>query len=69
MGILQAKGKYLGFVDSDDFVDETMYEKLFTKANQQNADISVCAYYGLNREKLEHFVLFNLDEWNSLIKL
>lgn len=50
MGILQAKGKYLGFVDSDDFVDETMYEKLFTKANQQNADISVCAYYGLNEK-------------------
>lgn len=29
LGIAQASGKYLGFVDSDDFIDNTMYEQLY----------------------------------------
>lgn len=28
LGIRQAKGKYIGFVDSDDFIEPQMYEKL-----------------------------------------
>lgn len=28
LGIMQAKGEYLGFVDSDDFISPTMYEEL-----------------------------------------
>lgn len=30
LGISQAKGAYLGFVDSDDYVDKEMYELLYT---------------------------------------
>lgn len=41
-GIEIAKGEYIGFVDSDDFVDETMFEKLYKKANSINADIVIC---------------------------
>ena len=29
VGIAQASGEYLGFVDSDDFIDDTMYEQLY----------------------------------------
>lgn len=29
LGIREAKGKYLGFVDSDDFIEPYMYEKLY----------------------------------------
>ena len=32
LGIMRATGEYLGFVDSDDFVDLEMYEKLYNEA-------------------------------------
>lgn len=44
-GITQAKGKYVGFVDSDDYVNPTMYQKLYTKGESENADIVQCALY------------------------
>lgn len=41
-GIDIANGEYLGFVDSDDWVDETMYEKLYNNAIKFNASIAQC---------------------------
>lgn len=37
-----AKGEYLGFVDSDDWVSLDMYEKMYKKAKEENADVVVC---------------------------
>lgn len=34
-----AKGHYLGFVDSDDWIDENMYQSLIEKALAENSDI------------------------------
>lgn len=34
LGILRAEGKYLGFVDSDDYVEPDMYEKLYAAIRQ-----------------------------------
>lgn len=50
-GIPYAEGEYIGFVDSDDYLDITMYEKLYKKAEETEADIVVCGYYGINEEK------------------
>lgn len=36
----QTSGKYIGFVDADDFVDPDMFEKMYKKA--QNSDIVMC---------------------------
>lgn len=44
-GIQAAKGEYIGFVDSDDRIDVTMYEKLYTKAKETNSDVADCGYY------------------------
>lgn len=41
-GIKLAKGEYIGFVDSDDYIELTMFEKLYENANQNKADISMC---------------------------
>ena len=38
-GINLAKGKYLAFVDSDDFLDKDYIEKLYQKANVTDADV------------------------------
>lgn len=44
MGLDIAKGEYIGFVDSDDYVDESMYEKLYNKAIEKKYDIVICNF-------------------------
>ncbi len=39
-GLSQAKGEYIGFVDSDDFLDLNFYEELYSTAATHNADIA-----------------------------
>ena len=39
-GIDAATGEYIGFVDSDDFIDAEFYEKLYNKAVDENADVA-----------------------------
>ena len=41
-GIDRAKGQYLGFVDSDDYVSETMFETMFCLAEKHGAGIAIC---------------------------
>ncbi|WP_323735635.1 glycosyltransferase [Methanosphaera sp. ISO3-F5] len=43
LGIDHAIGKYIGFVDSDDFIDKDMFKKLYEKAIQKDLDIVMCA--------------------------
>ena len=41
-GIKVATGDYITFVDSDDWIDEQMYEKLFAKLKEESADVAMC---------------------------
>ena len=41
-GIQKSKGEYIGFVDSDDWVEPTMFEKLLNVAINTNSDIVMC---------------------------
>ena len=41
-GIEQAKGGYIGFVDSDDYVNEYMFEKLYLACVQNDLDLAMC---------------------------
>ena len=41
-GIEIAKGEYIGFVDSDDFIEPDMYECLYNSAKSNDTDISMC---------------------------
>ena len=43
-GIEIAVGKYLGFVDSDDWIELGMYEVLMSDAIKHDADISCCGF-------------------------
>ncbi len=43
-GMERAKGRYIGFIDPDDFVDESMYRKLLKAAMTGSYDISYCGY-------------------------
>ena len=43
-GVKKAKGEFIGFVDSDDYVALDYAEKLYNAAISKNADISVCGF-------------------------
>lgn len=44
-GLALARGRYIGFADSDDWLAEDMYGSLFRALTETNADIAVCGHY------------------------
>jgi len=42
IGLLHARGKYIGFVDSDDWIDTNMYLKMVSLLEDSKADIAIC---------------------------
>lgn len=43
-GFKNANGEYIGFVDADDVIEPTMYERLYNNIKKYNADISHCGH-------------------------
>ncbi len=44
-GIAKVTGEYFGFVDSDDYVELTMFEQLYQEAKKQDAELVSCNFY------------------------
>lgn len=44
IGLRLAKGDWIGFIDSDDWITPDMYEKLICKAEETGADLAGCDY-------------------------
>ena len=42
IGIKRATGDYIGFVDSDDYIDKNMFKKLINGAEKYKCEISMC---------------------------
>lgn len=72
-----AKGEYIGFVDSDDFVEREMFEKMYNRAKSGDTDITMCLaklyddgteedysndYYGLKSYEKYGDKIFNAGE-------
>ena len=51
-GLEIAKGEYIGFVDSDDYIEADMYEVLYNLLKQYNADVSICNFYTVSQGKI-----------------
>ncbi len=45
LGLARAKGEWIGFIDSDDWVTSDYYEKLLTLADKTGADMVGCDYH------------------------
>lgn len=45
LGIKEARGHWIAFIDSDDWIENTMYEEMYYAAIKQNADIVGCNFF------------------------
>ena len=54
-GIERAEGDYFLFIDSDDYIDNSMVKTLLTYAIKHNADIVECNYYEVINEEFHVF--------------
>lgn len=56
-GLHAARGEFVGFVDADDWVAATMYEKLLSLANEYDAEVSQVGFYKvfLPNEKVKKY--------------
>lgn len=46
-GIDKANGEFIGFIDSDDYIDNDMYETLYNLIKQDKSDVSMCGLYNI----------------------
>lgn len=53
VGIENATGTYMAFLDGDDWVDADMYEKLLAALKGNEADLAVCRYRWVYRDGTE----------------
>lgn len=58
-GIELSRGKYINFIDSDDYIDENMYLKMFERIRKDNSDIVLCDFENID---------FNNPEKNGIIE-
>ncbi len=60
-GLQSATGKYIGFVDCDDWIEPDMYEYLMTLIKMYETDIAVCDY-------IRHKTVMSIKQPTELIK-
>ena len=58
-GMKHAVGKYISFIDSDDFIEPEMLEKCLAKLHQTDADIVIFDYYQYYQETDKKEVMKN----------
>lgn len=51
IGIELSTGKYITFIDSDDFVAQNYIEDLYKQCNDKNADLSICGTNDIDNNK------------------
>ena len=73
-GIKEAQGEYVAFIDSDDYIDYSMLEKLYYIANKENLDACSCGIRNINNDLLlydqydypEYKILINNEECREM---
>ena len=65
LGIENATGEYIAFVDSDDYLEKEMYAKMLNKAQKEDADLVFCKY----RRFDEQGKYINVNDEEGLIQL
>lgn len=75
-----ATGEYIAFLDSDDYAEPYMYEKMYNKAKEENSSIVECDFYWeyphkkkldtgtIYANKKEMLLYARVIPWNKMIK-
>lgn len=63
--ISMATGEYLAFVDSDDFIDKAMFERLINNAVKNDADIAICGFKITSGDECETIYIDEEHTFNS----
>lgn len=58
-GIDIATGDYIGFLDSDDFIEKDFYEKLYNSVTQHNADVACASIIRENEKKRKELIKYD----------
>lgn len=53
IGMERAKGEWIGFIDSDDWITHDFYEKLIRKGEETGADMVGCDYHLTDKHNME----------------
>lgn len=67
-GMRNATGEYVIHCDSDDWVDVHMYEEMYKKAKEKNADVVLCDYYesdGVSKKLMNDFLPNKVEDTMS----
>ena len=56
VGLRVAKGKYIGFVDSDDYINENMYEIMHKEMQKDNINFVICDCDIIEPDKIPGFI-------------
>jgi glycosyltransferase involved in cell wall biosynthesis len=70
-GLDIAKGEYIGFVDSDDYIAEDMYEYLYNFVIENDLDVAMCASCNVYQGKIiyhKNFESIILDKKEKIIE-
>ena len=64
IGVSQAEGEYIGFVDADDWIDADFYEKMYGQAKEKNADIVTCGVLRVNENGESKLFFLPPEDWD-----
>ena len=68
VGISNANGMYIGFLDSDDYIHPTFFEKLYNLLKNNNADISECEFIRISIDDVDNSIRI-VGEKNSKLQI
>ena len=52
-GLEAAKGEWIGFVDSDDWIEPNMYDYLYTTSQKNHPDCVICGFFGQHKKRIK----------------
>lgn len=67
-GLEAATGEYIGFVDSDDWVEPCMFSKMYQAAKTEDADIVFCNVFRNENRKIRKYMPSGVYDINNIEK-
>ena len=68
VGVRQATGEFIGYVDPDDFIEPDFYEKLYNSAKENNCDIACASVIRENEKKKKVLIKYDKQSVAKTVK-